>query len=97
MGRAKSRCALCKCLNLVAEGKKHPSRDVWAALERNYLALKSRDAEALGAICEAHRLPLRFNYDFLSVADFIDEVLASMERLLRATAFPRRSGERGAR
>lgn len=83
------KCDLCGCLNLVAEGKKHPSQTVWNHMQIKFNRIKTSDKR----LCEKHRLPLSFMHDYLSVEAFIEEVLTTVERYLDRLDCAKRKGE----
>jgi hypothetical protein len=76
------KCELCKCLNLIAEGRKHPSQTVWTALTNKFYAIRKRDPKAIATFCHEHRNPLRLVTDFQSISEFIEEVFISIEKYL---------------
>lgn len=69
----KTRCPICKMLNIIAELKKHPN-------EAGFLGLAFKANQfivnrvGLDEICDAHRLPLRLTTDITSVAGYVNEV-----------------------
>jgi hypothetical protein len=76
------KCELCKCLNLISEGKKHPSGTVWSALTRKFYAIQQRNPKAIASFCYDHRNPLRLAVDYQSISGFIEEVFISIENYL---------------
>ena len=78
----KTKCEVCKCLNLITEGKKHPSQKVWSALASKFHAIRQRDPKALASFCDLHRNPLTLVTDFQSISAFIEEVFTTVERYL---------------
>jgi hypothetical protein len=79
----KNKCEVCKCLNLIVEGKKHPSQTVWRALTRKFEAIREKDPKAIASFCAYHRTPLPLVTDLQSIGGFIEEVLYAVERALR--------------
>lgn len=75
-------CEVCKCLNLIVEGKKHPSQTVWDSLTRKFKAIRDKDPKAITSFCDQHRIPLRLVTDLQSIGAFIDEVFTTVERYL---------------
>ena len=78
----KAKCELCKCLNLIAEGKKHPSQTVWNSLIHKFEAIQARDPKAITSFCHVHRNPLQLATDYQSISKFIEEVFTTIERYL---------------
>lgn len=75
----KTKCELCKTLNLIAEGKKHPSQTIWQAINIKVNKLQAKDAGSIASLCENHRTPLIFVTDCQSVLGFIKEVTKTVE------------------
>src|SRR5665647_2311796 len=78
----KTKCELCKCLNLISEGKKHPSQTVWNVLILKFEAIRAKDPKAIASFCDQLRMPLRLVTDFQSISVFIEGVFTSIERYL---------------
>jgi hypothetical protein len=78
----KKKCEVCKCLNLIAEGKKHPSKTVWNALISKFEAIRARDSKAIASFCGYHRNPLCLVTDFQSISEFIEGVFTTIEKYL---------------
>jgi len=85
----KTKCELCKCLNLISEGKKHPSQTVWNVLIRKFEAIRAKDPKAIASFCDQHRMPLRLVTDFQSISVFIEGVFTSIERYLDKIEHPK--------
>jgi len=81
--KEKTKCELCKCLNLIAEGKKHPSQTVWNTLINKFEAIRVKDPKAIASICHNHRNPLTLVTDLQSISEFINEVFTSIDRYLK--------------
>ena len=71
--RTKSKCPLCKMLNMISELKRHPNESGFLQLARRATML-IKERKGLSDICEAHRIPLRLNVDVCSIADYVNEV-----------------------
>lgn len=67
----KTKCELCKCLNLVSEGRKHPSQTIWHALTRKFESIRKKEPSAIESFCGNHRHPMTLVSDIQSVAEFI--------------------------
>ena len=78
----KTHCELCKCLNLIVEGKKHPSQTVWRALTSKFLAIRKKEPAVIASFCKKHRAPLILISDIRSVGEFIEEVFTTVDRYL---------------
>lgn len=78
----KTKCEVCKCLNLIVEGKKHPSQTVWNILLRKYSLIRQKDQKSIASFCDNHRLPMNLIYDLQSIDSFIREVFTTVERYL---------------
>jgi hypothetical protein len=76
------KCELCKCLNLISEGKKHLSRTVWIALTNKFYAIQQRNPKAIASFCYMHRNPLILTTDLQSISEFIEEVFTTIENYL---------------
>jgi hypothetical protein len=76
------KCELCKCLNLIAEGRKHPSYTVWSALTNKFHTIQQRNPKAIASFCHEHRNPLRLVTDLQSISEFIDGVFTTIENYL---------------
>lgn len=76
------KCEICKCLNLISEGKKHPSQTVWNVLIRKFGAIRQRDPKAIASLCHYHRNPLQLVTDFQSISEFIEGVFTTIENYL---------------
>lgn len=77
------KCELCKCLNLVAEGRKHPSQTTWTILNLKYNEILNRSPKSLNSFCVDHRIPLKLIADVSSVGEFIDEVYGAAVDFLK--------------
>jgi hypothetical protein len=80
--KIKEKCEICKCLNLISEGKKHPSPTVWRALTSKFHAIQQKNPKAIASFCYYHRSPLLLVTDFQSISGFIEEVFTTIERYL---------------
>ena len=80
--KAKVKCELCKCFNLIAEAKKHPSPIVWHALTSKFETIRTRDPEAIASFCGDHRIPLILVTDFQSISEFIEGIFTTIENYL---------------
>ena len=76
------KCELCKCLNIIAEAKKHPSRTAWAALTNKFWLIQQRNPKTIASFCHVHRNPLKLTVDYQSISGFIEEVFTSIENYL---------------
>jgi hypothetical protein len=76
------KCELCKCLNIIKEGKKHPSRTVWIALTNKFQLIQQRNPKAIASFCHVHRNPLMLATDYQSISEFIEEVFTTIENYL---------------
>ncbi len=76
------KCELCKCLNLITEGKKHPSQTVWNILINKFQLIQQRNSKSIASFCHEHRNPLRLAVDFQSISEFIEEVFTTIENYL---------------
>jgi hypothetical protein len=76
------KCELCKCLNIISEGRKHPSQTVWNALINKFQLIQQRDSKAIASLCHYHRNPLQLATDFQSINAFIEEVFTTIENYL---------------
>lgn len=78
----KNKCEICKCLNLIAEGKKHPSQTIWNSLTLKCNKIKNRDPKSITTFCEKHRTPLYLVADLQSIDAFVEEVFTTIEKYL---------------
>ena len=76
------KCELCECLNLISEGKKHPSWTVWHTLTSKFEAIRQRNPKAIASFCGDHRIPLILVTDFQSISEFIEGVFTTIENYL---------------
>ena len=76
------KCELCKCLNIIAEGKKHPSRTAWTALTNKFQLIQQRNPKAIASFCYDHRNPLRLAVDYQFISEFVEGVFTSIENYL---------------
>ena len=81
--KIKTKCEVCKCLNLIAEGRKHPSKTVWNALTRKFETILARDPKVIASFCDQHRNSIRLVTDLQSINSFINEVFTSIDRYLK--------------
>jgi hypothetical protein len=87
--KIKEKCKICKCLNLIVEGKKHPSQTVWNVLIQKFGAIRQRDPKVIASLCHYHRNPLQLVTDFQSISEFIDGVFTTIENYLNKVDKPR--------
>lgn len=80
--KKKNHCELCKVLNMIAEGRKHPSVTVWNGLTLKLDSILAKDPKAISSIsgCERHSRPLDFVVDIQSATGFVAEVKEMVER-----------------
>jgi hypothetical protein len=80
--KVKTKCELCKCLNIIVEAKKHPSKTAWTVLTNKFQLIQQRDPKSIASFCHYHRNPLTLVTDFQSISEFIEGVFTTVENYL---------------